>query len=108
MRRTDRMRSTRSGRSRRLLLVVTTRPLGPGASAALVSCMGELARSAGSTRIALDGLSEDDVRAWLAGHTSGPVDPTLAAFVHDQHARPIAPNHCIVRRARVARPSPIG
>jgi DNA-binding SARP family transcriptional activator len=71
-------------RSMPLLLVVTVRPTGPDAAPPLVDCLAELARQPGALRIDLDGLSGDDVRRWLAGRAAGPVDPQVAALVHDR------------------------
>jgi DNA-binding SARP family transcriptional activator len=71
-------------RSTRVLLVATVRPVGPGAPPALIDCLGELARQPGALRIDLGGLSNDDVRSWLADRSAGTVDREVAEVVHDR------------------------
>ena len=65
-----------------VLLVVTVRPVPPGARPALIDCLGELARQPGAVRIDLGGLSNDDVQRWLAQRTSAPADPEVARAVN--------------------------
>ena len=49
-----------------VLLVVTVRPVTSEANQALVDCLGELARSPGSVRLELAGLTAADVAEWLS------------------------------------------
>lgn len=67
-----------------LALVVTTRPLDADSPEPLVDCLGELARSAGSTRIDLGGLDLDAIAVWLDRRTAGVAPPELAGVVHDR------------------------
>ncbi len=73
-----------------VLLAVTIRPPDAGSPAALVECLGELARQPGAVRLSLTGLRLDDVDAWIdvASHAPDPLDPDAgrrrARFVHDR------------------------
>src|SRR4029079_10239208 len=65
-----------------LLLVVTTRPVTADSAPALVDCVGELARQPGVVNLELEGLTLDDVEAWLEVRTQGRPDPRAAELVH--------------------------
>ena len=67
-----------------LLLVVTTRPVTADSAPALVDCVGELARQPGVVNLELEGLTRDDVEAWLEVRTQGRPDPRAAELVHDR------------------------
>ena len=64
-----------------VLLVVTTRPVGPDAPAALVDCLGELARQPGAVRIELGGLSRSEVQRWIDRRVEGRAIPEVTSLV---------------------------
>jgi hypothetical protein len=63
---------------------VTTRPIEPSSPAALLDCLGELARTPDVVRLSLTGLSSAAVSDWLEGETGNAPDPGVTAFVHDR------------------------
>ncbi len=69
-----------------VLLVLTVRSNEPDAPAALLDCLGEMARAPGSLRVELHGLGLAAVQEWLS--SSGLRFPTAAtaALVHDRTA----------------------
>ena len=67
-----------------VVLAITTRPVEPSSSAALLDCMGELARTVDVVRLALTGLSSAAVSDWLEARTGHAPDPGVTAFVHDR------------------------
>ncbi|HVL06236.1 MAG TPA: BTAD domain-containing putative transcriptional regulator [Acidimicrobiales bacterium] len=67
-------------RSLPVALIVTTRAPDDTSPAALVDCLGELARQPGAVRIDLGGLSQDAVTRWLGARS---IDD-MSAFVHDR------------------------
>ena len=66
------------------LLLVTTRPLDDESPAALVDCLGELARSAGSTHVALTGLTAPTSPSGCTVRTDAAVSDEVAELVHDR------------------------
>ena len=69
-----------------VLLVVSVRGNEPDPPAALVDCLGEMARVEGSVRIVLQGLGLDAVRQWLARSPLRFPTASTAALVHDRTA----------------------
>jgi DNA-binding SARP family transcriptional activator len=67
-----------------VLVVLTVRPLLEGADPGLVECLAELARSSGSLRIDLAGLSPDAVAEWLSNEAGEAVPPAVAAVVYER------------------------
>ena len=72
--------------STRTLLVVTTRPLTDDSPSALIDCLAEIARGAGSVQLRLDGLAVGDVSDWLSRRTDVDVPAEVAELVHDRTA----------------------
>jgi DNA-binding SARP family transcriptional activator len=65
------------------LLLVTTRPLDDTSPRPLVDCLGDLTRPAGSTHLALSGLTAPDVAEWLQMRSDA-VSAEVAELVHDR------------------------
>jgi DNA-binding SARP family transcriptional activator len=67
-----------------VLLVATVRRAGTDAPPALVACLAELARQAGSERIDLQGLTPADVGTWLRRRGDRPVGDDVVRYVHER------------------------
>jgi DNA-binding SARP family transcriptional activator len=67
-----------------VLVVLTVRPLLEGAEAGLVDCLAEMARSSGSLRLDLAGLSPDAVAEWLNNEADAEVPAVVAAVVYER------------------------
>lgn len=66
------------------MLLVATMRTGVEASAPLVDCLGEMARSPAFARVELGPLSEAAIATWIAASVGDRAESGLAAFVHDR------------------------
>jgi DNA-binding SARP family transcriptional activator len=67
-----------------VLVVLTVRPLLESSDPALIECLTELARTSGSIRVDLTGLSAAAVTEWLEAANDDDVSPAVAAVVHER------------------------
>lgn len=65
-----------------VLLIATARPPGPGAPAALIDCLGELARQPDARRIDLGGLDTEAVGEWVDDRSGGTGSREVAGLIH--------------------------